>query len=177
MALFKKGNTSLNKRSSLGLRVITTIASASSHKTVTAENLATVTEVSRSYIEGILKDAKEFGLIQAIRGPRGGYQLVASMSGLSVWDVVECFNLPKKSSQNANSSPEWRSTNRLTEEVFQYEKEFLQKFPISQLVSDLFDSDALKQTQSMTKGIQPLPQKVESVTPNSVFDLANFLNL
>ena len=96
------------------------------------------------------------------------------MSGLSVWDVVECFNLPKKSSQNTNSSPEWRSTNRLTEEVFQYEKEFLQKFPISQLVLDLFDSDALKQTQSMTKGIKPLPQKVKSVTPNSVFDLANF---
>ena len=66
MALFKKGNTSLNKRASLGLRVITTIASASSHRTVTAETLATVNEVSRSYIEGILKDAKEFGLIDEV---------------------------------------------------------------------------------------------------------------
>ena len=71
LALFKQGNTSLNKRASLGLRVITTIASASSHRTVTAETLATVTEVSRSYIEAILKDAREFGLIQAIRGPGG----------------------------------------------------------------------------------------------------------
>jgi DNA-binding IscR family transcriptional regulator len=116
-------------------------------------------------------------MFQATRGQGGGYQSVASTRNLSVWDVVECFNPPTKSSHNVHSSPEWRSTNRLTEEVFQYEKEFLQKFPISQLVSNLFDSDALKQTQSMTKGIQPLPQKVKSGTPNSVFDLANFLNL
>ena len=167
----------LNKRTAVGLQVITIIASAPSHRTITAGSLASAAGVSLSYIESILNDAREFGLIQAIRGPGGGYQSLASMSGLSVCDVIECFNLAKKSSQNAYSSPEWRSTNRLTEEVFQYEKEFLEKFPISQLMSDLFDSDALKQTQAMTKGIQPLPQKVKSVTPNSVFDLANFLNL
>lgn len=61
----------LSKRAALGLKVVTTIASAPSHKTITADALASATGVSLSYIEGILKDAREFGLIQATRGPGG----------------------------------------------------------------------------------------------------------
>jgi Rrf2 family iron-sulfur cluster assembly transcriptional regulator len=173
----EQGNTMLNKRASLGLRVVTTIASAPSHRTVTAETLASLSGVSLSYIEGILKDAREFGLIQATRGPGGGYQSVASMRGLSVWDVVECFNLPKKSSPNAHSSPEWVGTNLIAEKAFQFEKEFLQKFPVSHLVPDWFDAAASKQSKSMAMNFKPLPKKVKPVAPNSVFDLSNFLNL
>ena len=99
----------LSKRATLGLKVFTTIASAPSHRTITADTLASITGVSLSYIEGILKDAREFGLIQATRGPGGGYHSVASMNSLSVWDVVECFNLPSKPSQHSHQSPEWRS--------------------------------------------------------------------
>ena len=84
----------LTKRAALGLQVLTTIASAPSDKTITANSLASATGVSLSYIEGILKDAKGFRLIQATPGPGGGYQSVASMRDLSVWDALECFNPP-----------------------------------------------------------------------------------
>ena len=55
----------LNKRAALGLQVITIIASAPSDKTITANSLASATGVSLSYIEGILKDARGFRLIQS----------------------------------------------------------------------------------------------------------------
>lgn len=177
MALVEQGNTVLNKRAFLGLRVITTIASAAGHRTVTAESLVSATGVSLSFIEGILKDARDFGLIQATRGPGGGYQSVGSMPDLSVWDVVQCFNLHKESSQNAHSSSEWRSTNRITKEAFQFEKEFLQKFSISHLVPEWIESNSLKPTKSMNNNFKSLPEKIKVTAPNSVFDLSNFLNL
>ena len=167
----------LSKRATLGLKVFTTIASAPSHKTITADTLASITGVSLSYIEGILKDAREFGLIQATRGPGGGYHSVASMNSLSVWDVVECFNLPSKPSQHSHQSPEWRSTSLIAENAFDLEKEFLQNCPISHLVPDWFDSVSSKQSKSMAMNFKPLPPKISPVAPNSVFDLSNFLNL
>ena len=172
-----KGDSMLSKRASLGLKVVTTITSAPSHRTVTADTLASITGVSLSYIEGVLKDAREYGLIQATRGPGGGYQPTASMRSLSVWDVVECFNLAKPSSQNRNKSPEWRSTNLIAEKAFQIEKEFLEGCPISQLVPEWLDSSSSKQTKSMAMNFKPLPPKINPVAPNSVFDLSNFLNL
>ena len=167
----------LNKRTALGLQVITIIASAPSDKTITANSLASATGVSLSYIEGILKDARGFRLIQSTRGPGGGYQSVASMRDLSVWEVLECFNPPTKSSQSAHSSPEWRSTNLIVEKSFQFEKEFLHKFPISHMVPEWIESDCLKQTKYMAMGFKQLPKKVKPIAPNSVFDLSNFLNL
>ena len=64
----------LTKRSTLGLNVILLIAGTPSHRTITADTLASMTDVCLSYIEGILKDAREQGLIRATRGPGGGYQ-------------------------------------------------------------------------------------------------------
>ena len=167
----------LGKRASLGLRVITTIASAPSHRTVTADKLASVMGVSLSYIEGILKDAREFGLIQATRGPGGGYQPTSSMRMLSVWDVVECFNVPKTLSLESQASPEWSATNSVAEKAFQLEKEFLQNTPLSHMVPEWLESETNKSTKSMAMNFKPLPKRLNPVAPNSVFDLSNFLNL
>jgi DNA-binding IscR family transcriptional regulator len=124
-----------------------------------------------------LKDARDFGLIQSNRGHGGGYRPLASMGDLSIWDVVECFKLPVKPSKKAYSTSEWRSTNLLAAQAFQFEKEFLQNMPASLLASEWFESDALKQNKSVAKHLKTLPKKVKSGTPNSVFDLSNFLNL
>jgi DNA-binding IscR family transcriptional regulator len=167
----------LNKRATIGLQVITIIASAPIHRTITADSLASATGASLSYIEGILKDARGLGMFQATRGQGGGYQSVASMRNLSVWDVVECFNPPTKSSHNVHSSPEWRSTNLIADQAFQLEKEFLQKFSISHLVPEWIESDLSKQTKSIAMNFKQLPKKMKPFGPNSVFDLSNFLNL
>lgn len=167
----------LNKRAALGLQVITIIASAPSHRTITADSLASAAGVSLSYIEGILKDARGLGMFQATRGQGGGYQSIASMRNLSIWDVVECFNPPTKSTHNVHSSPELCLTNLIAEQAFQLEKEFLEKFPISHLVSEWIESDSLEQGKSIAMNFKKLPQKMKPFGPNSVFDLSNFLNL
>jgi hypothetical protein len=49
----------LTKRSTLGLNVLILIAQTPSHRTVTADALASMTNACLSYIEGILKNARE----------------------------------------------------------------------------------------------------------------------
>ena len=115
----------ISKRASLGLKVIAHIASTPSHRTTTADSLATATGVSLSYIEGILKDARELGLVQATRGPGGGYKLVASLHDLSVWDVISGFGFSNACTHKTQSSPEWLLTNLVSEQAHQFEKEFL----------------------------------------------------
>jgi Rrf2 family transcriptional regulator, iron-sulfur cluster assembly transcription factor len=167
----------ISKRASLGLKVIAHIASTPSHRTTTADALAYATGVSLSYIEGILKDARELGLVQATRGPGGGYKLVASLNDLSVWDVVNGFGYPNTTCNKAQSSPEWRSTNLLSEAAYQFEKEFLQDYLLMDLLTEWPDSAVSKPSKSMAMNFKPLPSALIPIAPNSVFNLSNFLNL
>jgi Rrf2 family protein len=167
----------ISKRASLGLKVIAHIASTPSHRTTTADSLATATGVSLSYIEGILKDARELSLVQATRGPGGGYKLVASLNDLSVWDVVNGFGFASAGNEKAQSSPEWQLTNLLAEEAYQVEKEFLQNFPLLNLLTEQPDAGSTKPSKSMAMNFKPLPSVLRPIAPNSVFDLSSFLNL
>ncbi len=167
----------ISKRASLGLKVIAHIASTPSHRTTTADSLASATGVSLSYIEGILKDARELGLVQATRGPGGGYKMLASLRNLSVWDVVNGFGFPNAIAQKAQSSPEWLSTNLVSEQAHQFEKEFLQNYLLVDLLTELPDSAYSTPTKSMAMNFKPLPSALIPVAPNSVFNLSNFLNL
>ncbi len=167
----------INKRASLGLHVITHIARTPSHRTITADALASLTDVSLSYIEGILKDAREQGLIRATRGPGGGYQLSVPLNELSVWDVVLCFNPANEVLKNSHSSNESSCTYLIAQQACQLEKEFLQAYPFAELVPKNSESPASKPTKSLAMNFKPLPQRVRPVAPNSIFDLSNFLNL
>ena len=167
----------LTKRSTLGLNVIILIAGTPSHRTITADTLASMSDVCLSYIEGILTDAREKGLIRATRGPGGGYQLVVSLDQLSVWDVVLCFNPNNSSRPKNHTSPESRSTNLIAENAYEFEKEFLQNYPLAQLVTQNSVPSDSKPTKSLAMNFKPLPTRAIPSAPNSIFDLSNFLNL
>jgi len=102
---------------------------------------------------------------------------MASLSELSVWDVVNGFGFPSACTQKDQSSPEWLSTNLLSESVHQFEKEFLQDYMLMDLLTDWPDSANTKQTKSMAMNFKPLPAALIPIAPNSVFNLSEFLNL
>jgi Rrf2 family protein len=172
-----KGNTMLTKRSTLGLNVIILIAQTPSHRTITADAIASMTNVSLSYIEGILRDAREQGLIRATRGPGGGYQLCVPLTDLSVWDAAVSFCSPNAASYKGHASSETSATNAIAQKASQIEKEFLQSYPLAQLVPKFIDSPAAKPTKSLAMNFKPLPTRKIPAAPNSIFDLSNFLNL
>ncbi len=153
------------------------IAQTPSHRTITADALASMTNACLSYIEGILKDAREQGLIKATRGPGGGYQLSVPLSDLSVWDAALSFSSPTAASQIDHSSPEASALNAMTQKFRQLEKEFLQAYPFANLVPEYSELSASKPSKSMAKNFKPLPTRKMPVAPNSIFDFSNFLNL
>jgi hypothetical protein len=99
------------------------------------------------------------------------------LNDLSVWDVVSGFGYSNEPIPKAQPSPEWLSTHLISENAFQLEKEFLQDFPLVDLLTELPDSAASKPTKSMAMNFKPLPSALVPVAPNSVFNLSNFLNL
>jgi hypothetical protein len=119
-----------------------------------------MTNVSLSYIEGILRDAREQGLIRATRGPGGGYQLCVPLTDLSVWDAAVSFCSPNAASYKGHASSETSAT-----------------YPLAQLVPKFIDSPAAKPTKSLAMNFKPLPTRKIPAAPNSIFDLSNFLNL
>ena len=153
------------------------IAQTPSHRTITADALASTTNACLSYIEGILKNAREQGLIRATRGPGGGYQLSVPLNDLSVWDAAVSFSSPSATSHKGQSSPETCATNAIAQKASQIEKEFLQSYPLSLLVPKYIDSPASKPTKSLAMNFKPLPTRKIPAAPNSIFDLSNFLNL
>ena len=166
----------LTKRSTLGLDVMILIAQTPSHRTITADALAKMTNACLSYIEGILKNAREQGLIKAIRGPGGGYQLNVPLSDLSVWDAALSFSSPTAAPHKDHFSPEASATNAIAQKVSQLEKEFLQAYPFANLVPEYSELSASKPTKSLAKNFKPLPTRKIPVAPNSIFDFSNFLN-
>jgi Rrf2 family protein len=148
-----KGTTMLTKRSTLGLNVIILIAQTPSHRTITADAIASMTNVSLSYIEGILRDAREQGLIRATRGPGGGYQLCVPLTDLSVWDAAVSFCSPNAASYKGHASSETSATNAIAQKASQIEKEFLQSYPLSLLVPKYIDSPASKPTKSLAMNL------------------------
>ena len=167
----------LTKRSTLGLNVMILIAQTPSHRTITADALATMTNACLSFIEGILKNAREHGFIRAIRGPGGGYKLSVPLCDLSVWDAALSFSSPTAAPQKDHSSPEASATNAIAQKAFQLEKEFLQSYPFANLVPEYLELSASKPTKSLARNFKPLPIRKIPVAPNSIFDFSNFLKL
>ena len=60
------------------------------------------------------------GFLRSIRGPRGGYQLVAPPAEVVVLEVVRCLEgLPSASDQDGQASVEWRALRAFEAELEQ----------------------------------------------------------
>ena len=80
----------LSTRSRYGLRAAIMIARRQDAFT-TSELIASEEEVSKKYLDAILGDLREGGILEAVRGVRGGYSLARSPSEISAAEVVEAL--------------------------------------------------------------------------------------
>lgn len=72
------------------------------------------------YLEQMLASLRRSGFLRSIRGPRGGYQLVAPPAEIVVLEVVRCLEgLPGSSDQDGQVSVEWRALRAFEEELEQ----------------------------------------------------------
>lgn len=78
----------LSTRSSYGLRAALALALQFGEPPVTVASLAEDNGIPRRYLEQILNRLRRKGLVEATRGPRGGYRLALSPDVVSVGAIV-----------------------------------------------------------------------------------------
>lgn len=72
-----------------GLRLMIELAAARSRGgTVQIETLVKSQEVSPAYVHNILNTLKKTGLVQAVRGPGGGYSLAKAPAKITAYQII-----------------------------------------------------------------------------------------
>jgi Rrf2 family protein len=86
----------LNARVDYALRAVVELASAgaSADHPVTAERLASGQGIPAKFLESILVQLRRGGIIQAQRGPDGGYWLARPANQVSLADVIRVIDGP-----------------------------------------------------------------------------------
>jgi Rrf2 family iron-sulfur cluster assembly transcriptional regulator len=167
----------LNQRAYQGILAIAHVANSPAHKSVTVASIAQFLELSVSYTESLVKVLKQHELLQATRGPGGGYHLKKHVEDLSAWDVVSCFDAGEVSSHAKRPSPEAVAVDLVCEHYMQIEKDFLKAYPLRKLISETPASGQSVVSNNLPFNFKPLPKGLMPVAPNSVFDLSKFMQL
>jgi len=74
-----------------GLRVMIELASWFGQGPVLVGTIAENQNISRNYIHILLGGLKAAGLVRAVRGPAGGYELTRDPSKIAVLDIVQAL--------------------------------------------------------------------------------------
>ena len=78
----------LSTKSTYGLRAMLNVAVNDSDEAVSSADIAKREGISIAYLEQLLNKLRRNGLIESIRGPKGGYVLSRSASEITVADIV-----------------------------------------------------------------------------------------
>ncbi|WP_084103995.1 Rrf2 family transcriptional regulator [Demequina sp. NBRC 110056] len=85
----------ISARSDYAVRAATELAAAEAEgRTRTTEAIAEAQGISRKFLEGILVDLREAGLVVGQRGAGGGYRLTRPADDITVADVVRAVDGP-----------------------------------------------------------------------------------
>jgi Rrf2 family protein len=86
----------LNARVDYGLRAVVELAAAGAgpDRPVTAERLATAQDIPPKFLESILLQLRRAGIVNAQRGPEGGYWLGRPASEISLGAVIRVIDGP-----------------------------------------------------------------------------------
>ena len=79
----------LSTKSTYGLRAMVDIALNSHRGATSVMDIAKLEGISVSYLEQLLNKLRHEGLVESIRGPKGGYVLSRAADEITVGDVVK----------------------------------------------------------------------------------------
>ncbi|MDR1069806.1 MAG: Rrf2 family transcriptional regulator [Gracilibacteraceae bacterium] len=73
------------------LAAVVEMAKNRSGDNIAAVNVANQLGISKIYLEQVFTQLKKAGILLAVKGSRGGYQLARSPLAITVWDVLSCL--------------------------------------------------------------------------------------
>ncbi|MBF0501001.1 MAG: Rrf2 family transcriptional regulator [Candidatus Riflebacteria bacterium] len=91
-----------------GLRVVLELTAQHNRGPILVENISKSQAISGKYIRVLVGGLKSAGLVRAVRGPNGGYELARNPADITVLDVVRALEgktVPVKCVEDVNSCP------------------------------------------------------------------------
>lgn len=83
-----------SSRAHYGLRVMVALAQAYGRGPIALTEIAKVEELSLGYLEQLVARLRRAGLVESTRGIRGGYQLAADPSQLTIGEILRALEGP-----------------------------------------------------------------------------------
>jgi Rrf2 family protein len=84
----------LSARVDYALRAVVELAAAPGDRPVTADQLAQAQAIPPKFLESILLQLRRGGIVNAQRGPEGGYWLARAADDISLADVIRVIDGP-----------------------------------------------------------------------------------
>lgn len=133
---------------------------------VTVKEMSGLMGLSVSYLEGLVVPLRVHGIVRAVRGPGGGYQLDARPSDVNLWDLVKIFEMDASAA---------RTNGELgldtLEQAMQHEVQaFLQTRTLAQLLCSVQLPERAKARKENRLNFKPLPMPVIPRGVSWVFD-------
>src|SRR3954454_6557930 len=82
----------ISAKADYAVRAALTLASAPDDKPVKGERIAEAQSIPLKFLENILIDLRQAGLVASQRGPDGGYRLDGSPAEITVADVIRAVD-------------------------------------------------------------------------------------
>lgn len=170
MRLTTKGRFAVTAMIDIGLR--------SDKGPVTLAGIAQRQQISLSYLEQLFAKLRRNALVDAVRGPGGGYTLSRSMDEISVADIITAVDEALDATncggaQDCGEGGGTCMTHALWESLNQHMFQFLDGITLAKLVKEQVENGWTEEGFVATaKQHKAKPIKLNA--PNSVFNMAGF---
>jgi Rrf2 family transcriptional regulator, cysteine metabolism repressor len=77
-----------------GMRAIVEIATTAKTEPLSISQIAESQDVSKKYLESLLVQLKKQGILQSLRGQKGGYMLNKDPQDITVYEITEALDGP-----------------------------------------------------------------------------------
>ncbi len=135
---------------------------------LTTSDLSPRLDLSISYLENILKQLKESGIVVSMKGPGGGYMIRGDVALISIWDVASVFETTLFDTDVASATGAKKSYELELEQVV---IKTLKSFTLSDF-ADFSASEVKSYADAVGRfKFKPLPMPFVPKAPNSVFQL------
>ncbi|TIC82930.1 Rrf2 family transcriptional regulator [Nocardioides sp. GY 10127] len=84
----------VSAKSDYALRALVEMASHSSERAVSADELGRLQEIPRGFLQAILADLRRAGIVLSQRGQSGGWRMARAASDVTVADVIRAVDGP-----------------------------------------------------------------------------------
>lgn len=79
------------KPTEYAIRALTYLASRPETEVISVQEIAQSEEISSHHLSKVMNNLARGKMVQALRGPGGGYKLIRKASDITLWEVMGCL--------------------------------------------------------------------------------------